>query len=500
MEKLIEYYIEKEAIKLRDRHQNYHNGVHLEYERNLKRIGNPDPKKIFTPECWNVDKKFNPFYVLKNKKAIAKAIAKRLADGSYKPNPPYVKEIPKKGGKGTRTIAVYQIPDAAVSNYLYNRLLGKNKHRFSSLAYAYRDDRNAHFAVQDISLELSKYSRVFISEFDFKDFFGSIDHKYLLEQLNENGFYVSEFEKELIKTFIEINDKGIPQGTSISLFLANIVCWELDKRLELEGLRFARYADDTIIWSTDYSKITKSFDIIAKFSNEARIDLNISKSDGISLLRKEGMPSEISQTKESFDFLGYKIYVDRVGIKDQSVKRIKQQISYLLYRNLIQPLDGNNRATIIVPNASNNDPSFVTAIMQIRRYLYGNLDDQKLARYIDGTYTRLAFKGIMSYYPLITDIEQMKELDSWLFNTIWNSIKLRERAFKDSKNINVSGFFPYNCSRDDFLRVCRNKRVNGKRYKIQIPSFKRIHLAMKKGLVDVGIERTMNPNASHYDY
>ncbi|WP_430883357.1 reverse transcriptase domain-containing protein [Fusibacter sp. JL216-2] len=437
---------------------------------------------------------------MKNKKAIAKSIASKLADNTYEPNDPFVKEILKKGGKGKRVITVYQIPDAAVSNYLYNRLLGKNKHRFSSLAYAYRDDRNAHFAVQDISLELSKYSRVFISEFDFKDFFGSINHDYLMSQLNENGFYVSEFEKNLIRSFIGINNKGIPQGTSISLFLANLVCWELDKRLENEGLRFARYADDTIIWSTDYSKITKSFDIIANFSQEAKIDLNLSKSDGISLLTKEGMPSEISQTKESFDFLGYKLFVDRVGIKDQSVNKIKQQISYLLYRNLIQPLDGKNRATVIVPNATNHDPSFVTAIMQIRRYMYGSLDDQKLARFIDGTYSSLAFKGVMSYYPLLTDIEQMKELDSWLYNTLLNSLELRKKLFWDKKKIDVSGFFPYNCSRENFLITCRNKKVNGKKHKIQIPSFKRIHLAMKKGLIEVGIEKTMNPNASHYDY
>ena len=499
MEKLIESYIKSEAIKLRDRFQVYHNVVHLEYERNKKRIGILEPKKIYIPASWEEDKKFNPFYVLKNSKAIAKSVSRKLLDGTYEPHKPFIKEIAKKG-KGTRKITVYQIPDAAVSNYLYNRLLSKNKHRFSPLAYAYRDDRNAHFAVQDIALELRKCSRVFISEFDFKDFFGSIDHEYLIRQLSENGFFVSEFERNLIMKFISVNEKGIPQGTSISLFLANLVCWVLDKRLEQEGLRFARYADDTMIWSSDYSRITKSFDIISKFSREAKIEINLSKSDGISLLRKPGMPSEISRTKESFDFLGYKLYVDKVGIKDKSVEKIKQQISYLLFRNLIQPLDGKNRTTIIVPNASNHDPSFVTAIMQVRRYLYGNLDDQKLARYIDGTYSRLAFKGIMSYYPLITDIDQLKELDSWLFNTIWNSIRLREKRFMETRNIDVSSYFPYNCCRNELLSECRKRKIKGRKYKIQIPSFMRIHAAMQKGLIDVGIEKTMNPNASHYDY
>lgn len=82
---------------------------------------------------------------------------------------------------------------SAVSNYLYKRLLSKNKHRFSTLSYAYRNDRNAHYAVQDISLELQRYPRVFIAEFDFADFFGSISHSYLIEQLDKNGFLVSQF-------------------------------------------------------------------------------------------------------------------------------------------------------------------------------------------------------------------------------------------------------------------------------------------------------------------
>src|SRR5699024_9215967 len=97
-------------------------------------------KKVKTPEEWNVDKKFNPFYVLKHKKQIAKSIFEKLISGTYRPFTPYVKQIPKKNSSKTRPVHVYQIPDEAVSNYLYYRLLIKNKHRFSSFSYAYRYD------------------------------------------------------------------------------------------------------------------------------------------------------------------------------------------------------------------------------------------------------------------------------------------------------------------------------------------------------------------------
>lgn len=499
MEKQIQYQIREEAKKIIDRHNQYHNNLEIEYVRNVKRIGNPNPKQVLIPDHWSIDRKFNPFYVHKHQKAIAKSIAKKLHDGTYTPHKPYIKKIPKKNGTGEREISIYQIPDAAVSNYLYRRLLSKNKHRFSSRAYAYRDDRNAHFAVQDISIELARHPRVFVSEFDFKDFFGSVDHDYLISQLDCNGFFISEDEKKLIKNFLNINSKGIPQGTSISLFLANLVCWKLDKRLEDEGLRYARYADDTIIWSSEYSKITKSFDIISDFSKEAKIEINLKKSAGISLLKKKDMPSEISQTKSEVEFLGYRLSVDKVGIKDASVMKIKKQISYLLYRNLIQPLDGKNRSTIIVPNSINNDPSFLTAIMQIRRFLYGSLNEDKLSKYLNGTYKQLAFKGIMSYYPLITDEDQLKELDSWLFNTILNSIELRRKKFLN-RGIDVSKFFPYNCDRQSILKTCKDIKIEKKKRLLQIPSFMKIYKAIKKGLIDVGIEKTMNPNANLYDY
>lgn len=329
MNGIIYSYIEKEAQKHAERHQIYHNSLEIEYQRNKKRINNPKDKEVKIPDYWIGDKKFNPFYVLKHVKQISKSISKKLRDGTYEPLPPYTKKIDKKGG-GKRTIAVYRIPDAAISNYIYHRLLAKNKHRFSSLAYAYRDDRNVHYAIQDIAIELKAYPRVFVSEFDFRDFFGSIEHEYLYKQLDQNGFQISDFEKRIIKSFISINQKGIPQGTSISLFLANLVCWKLDKALEAEGLRFARYADDTVIWSNDYTKICKSFEIISDFSNEAGVEINFSKSDGISLLSKQGMPSEFYKTKEYIEFLGYKLSGEKISIKDNSIKKIKKQISYLL--------------------------------------------------------------------------------------------------------------------------------------------------------------------------
>ena len=101
------------------------------------------------------------------------------------------------------------------SKYFYDRLLCKNKHRFSSFSYAYRNDRNVHFAIQDIAIDISQEVRIFVAEFDFSDFFGSISHDYLELQFNCNGFFISDEERHIIDAFMCNRKFGIPQGTAI---------------------------------------------------------------------------------------------------------------------------------------------------------------------------------------------------------------------------------------------------------------------------------------------
>jgi len=496
MRKLLEQKIKEEARKLSLRYHAYHNNLEIEYQSNKKRFLDPPAKDIKLPAYWSEDRKFNPFYVQKHSRQIAYSIYRKIKNGIYEPNPPHIMEVPKSNGK-TRNITVYQIPDAAVSTLYYEQLLSKNKHRFSSFSYAYRNDRNVHFAIQDIAVDLSQHARTFIAEFDFSDFFGSISHEYLFEQFDKNGFFISEEERKIIRSFLPPSmGVGIPQGSSISLFLANLVCWELDRNFEKNGIQFARYADDTVIWSQEYDKICKAFEIINDFSENAGVKINVGKSDGISLLTREGLPAELESVKHKIDFLGYSISVDHLSIKEKSVKKIKKQISYLLYRNLIQPLKGPQLRAVTIP-ANDRDPAFLTAILQIRRYLYGNLSEKQLRDYLAGRLKTINFKGIMSFYPLLTDEEQLKKLDGWLSSVIIRALHLRARLLKRWR-FNRDNIFPFNVNKAELIERCKITLINGKPL-LEIPSFLRIYRAIQKGLISEGIERVMNPSSSYYE-
>jgi len=488
--------IAEEADKLITRYHNYHNAIHVETLRQQKRTGAPVTKQIKIPSYWKKDKKFNPFYVKKKHKAIARSIARKINDGTYCPYAPHQRLINKSNG-GQRSISIYQIPDAAVSKYFFNNLLKKNKHRFSAFSYAYRTDKNVHFAIQDIAVDLVQEQRVFVAEFDFSDFFGSIPHQFLYQQFDKNGFLVSDLDSQIIKAFLShLDGVGVPQGTSISLFLANLVCWSLDRSLEAQGLKFARYADDTVIWGRSYEKICTAFNLISEFSRSTGIKINHKKSDGISLLSEKGLPMEI-HGKHSIDFLGYSLGVGSVSIKKSSILKIKKQISFLLYKNLIWPLKVKKLLNIIIPN-NNKDDDFLRSMMQIRRYVYGGLNREILQNFVSGYSDRIYFKGVMSFYPLLNDEEQLKGLDGWLVSVISRCLKCRANLLA-GHGFNVKSQFPFNVQRKDLVHKCRSKLVS-KKPLMEIPSFLLMHRAINKHLIDKGIEDVMNKRSINSDY
>jgi hypothetical protein len=492
----IESAIRTEAQKLIDRYHEYHNAVELEHTRKRKRMTGVAAKDIRTPDEWHANHLHNPFYVRRRARSIARSIARNISAGTFSPRSPFIRNVPKPGG-GVRKVSVYQVPDAAVSNLFYKQLLDKNKHRFSSFSYAYRNDRNVHFAIQDIAIDLQASSRTFLAEFDFSDFFGSIDHDFLKAQLSCNGFMISRDDRQIINAFLTSHGAvGIPQGTSISLFLANMVCWELDKKLEKCGVKFARYADDTVIWSPDYAKICEAFECIDEFSREAGVRINAAKSAGISLLTSKGMPAEMV-AKYRVDFLGYSLSTSTVAMKAANVRDVKAQISYILSKHLLQPLRKTPLRALVIP-ANDVDPALYSAIAEIRRYLYGGLTSTQIVNYIHGRTRRIYFKGLMSYYPLLTDSEQLKELDGWLVSAIHRAVRARGKLLEGHKYSRWHSF-PFNVPRSQLIGEYRTRIVTGKR-RYEVPSLSLLYGALSRALAEHGIERVMNPKSLSYGY
>lgn len=508
MKKILSSYILDECKKHIERHYDYLFELEENRKRKEKRLDLPLTKKILRPPYWSVHTGFDPFKVRSAKilNTYTHTLSEKLRTLTYNPNTSITHSIPKPSG-GMRELNIFQIPDAAISLFVYKSLLAKNVNRLSAYAYAYREDRNAHDAILKISADWSARERIYVAEFDFSKFFDSIDHRYLWDVLKTRGFLYTELEEYILTKFLasksakvssytpqggEERERGIPQGTSISLFMANVACWELDQDLERIGVQFARYADDTLIWSNSYDQVVRAYDAISHFSKLMRVPINLDKSEGITLVVEESR-GEL-KTKPQVKFLGYDISLKKVSISKNSVNHIKKRISYIVYENLLQPL---KQGVFNTKRLDLLDWDYVVALAQIRRYLYGGLNDTKLLRYKIGLISKLHFRGVMSYYPLVNDEQQLKNLDGWLIHTLKQSLHVRQKMWYDQSSLPLPGPNTKWIEQIADIKTWLHP-VSQKQYDLRIPSFLLINRAMRVGLKQGGIKNVTNPRSRYY--
>jgi RNA-directed DNA polymerase len=502
----IEQAIFDEAEKLVKRHQRYVSGVADEIQRRRRRSGLPVAKALHTPAYWKVDRGFDPYWVRSNAATIAYAVKKRLAAKSYAPRPAVSYEVPKADG-GTRIVSVFQVADNAVSRLVFKALLNKNLSRLSARCYAYRTDVTLHDAVIHIASEFSAASRLFLAEYDFKKFFDSIAHEHIQRILDGRRFYLTPVESRIIWAFLkaptidvstydfsggEPRATGIPQGTSISLFLANVVAFPLDYRLEQLGVGFARYADDTLIWSDDYARICEATHALNQAAQEMGVEVNLQKSEGVSILADPGAAVEF-KGKSRVTFVGYSIGRRVIGIKQSAIARIKEHISYLIYANLVEePKRGHIVPERFTPPV---DRDYVVMVYQIRRFLYGDLSESQLRRYLVGHVPEIHYRGVMSFYPIVDDVEAMKALDGWLLHTVWTALRTRGRIMGEFAYNELP--LPHGLKKIDLLRLYA-VTANGERLDVRLPSFARIAKMMRRASIQYGPNAIANPQSGQY--
>jgi RNA-directed DNA polymerase len=504
----IEVAIRAEADKLIRRHELYCRELDDENKRRRRRsTGSVAILHVQRPSYWSLAAGFNPYLVRARASRIAPLIRARLTDRSYKPHSPSAYHVPKPDGSN-REVSVFQVADSAVSRLIFESLLEKNRPRLSARAYAYRKDLSAHDALQYMQSEFAQRERLFVAEYDFSKYFDTIDHEHIWRTLEEGRFLLTDVERHVIEAFLTAplpsahdyqesggknRDRGIPQGTSISLFLANVAASPLDRALERLGVGFVRYADDTVIWSSDYGQICKAVDELYSASSHMGSELNPEKSEGIRLLLAGARKGEIEWT-DHVDFVGYAVRLHELDIKSAVVGRIRQHIEDLLYHNLlVEPVNGTQARGRL----GRVDRDYVTFIWQLRRYLYGDLNEREVRKY-EARGTRLRrFRGVMSYYPLLDDTEVLAELDRWLATAAWLTMRRRASLLKASGYASLPP--PHDLSRDELIHFTRRSGTTGGILDLRMPSFRRISRVIRRAATTFG-PNAVGQGSSPYDY
>ncbi len=447
------------------------------------------------PEYWNSDPGFNPYHVRKHATKIARIIRRSICQGIYKPRPAARFGVPKDGG-GTREVAAFQVADQAIARTLYKRLMDKGEGRFSSRCFAYRTDLTVHDAVLHIASSLAGRKRVFVAEYDFKNYFGSISHRHIQRVLADRRFYITDRERAILWAFtqsstypanayslVQNSDRecGIPQGVSTSLFLANLAAYPLDRALEGLRVDFARYADDTVIWSDSYGEVCDAVRCLIEAAKQMDVEFNVKKSDGVRVIVDPGARAEF-ESGNHVEFVGYRVGFDSIGIRERTVRKIKEWLSYLIYANLLQQPRRNN---CLLQETQGVDRDYLVMISQIRRYLYGNVTEAMLTRYAAGDFPEMSYRGLMSFYPIVDDTDQLRSLDGWLAQTIHHCLRERTNLYQAAGNAQLPP--PHTCTLEQL--------VHNVPPVIRIPSFIRIAAHLRNAAAAVGPNVVANPLA-----
>jgi retron-type reverse transcriptase len=410
----------------------------------VKRTGHPTT--IIAPTDNYASRHFDPRYCKRNANFLAKTIWHKIQQGTYAPEPALKFDLPKPGG-GKRSIMQFTIPDSAVASILNKRLTARNLIKQSGNSFAYRPDRSVFDALLKLKSAI-RPQRNFILQLDFEKYFDTIPQRYMVELLsNRDYILISRTEKSVVSEFLnhsftdrenydsgpfEKRTIGTPQGSSISLTLANLANHPLDVQLEAINGQFTRYADDTVVVTYSYEDAIKAYDIFHAHCRESGLIINKIKSPGICILSNA---EEEFRSIADFKFLGYGICVDGLVMHATVEQRLRAKLSRLINLYLLHYIEKTPPVRISDRIGDGYDWDLLGLISEIRKVLYGGLSELQIFLFVKKGIKLRQMKGMMGFYALLDDGDALTRLDGWLVSSIKQALIKRYKILGVSKTI-----------------------------------------------------------------
>ncbi|WP_421919826.1 group II intron reverse transcriptase/maturase [Marinifilum sp.] len=274
-------------------------------------------------------------------------LTEKVRTGKYLPHAILGVEIPKGNGK-MRLLGIPTVTDRLLQQAVLQIITAKFEFEFSDNSFGFRPKQSLHQAVMKAQGYINDGFQ-HIVDIDLQTFFDEVDHCYLLQLLyrkikcRETMRLIRKWLRApiLIEGKLVKRRKGVPQGSPLSPLLSNIMLHELDRELELQNLRFVRYADDFSIYFKTKSQARQVGNSIYKFLRD-KLKLKINR-------EKSGIRRPVHFTLLGFGFVPtykkgergkYQLVVSKKSWKNlkQKLKTITRKTTPMSFEERIQKL------------------------------------------------------------------------------------------------------------------------------------------------------------------
>ncbi|TNV22814.1 reverse transcriptase [Buttiauxella sp. B2] len=261
-------------------------------------------------------------------------IVRKVVDGNYKFTAYKEKLISKGAHSNPRQISIPTVRDRITLRALCDALINVFPSAKLSLPQVVIESLK-----ESISSGLySEYAKI-----DLKNFYPSIPHALIKDSI-KNKIRKAEF-RGLIYNAISTptvsetkgskgvikNSIGVPQGLSISNVLAEIALQNVDTEINLvTDIWYKRYVDDILILTPTGRAVEMANIIVKKLES---IGLSPHPIDSVESKSK----SKVGLLSESFNFLGYEVNNEGIGIKKDSILRFESSLAkiFTAYRHAL---------------------------------------------------------------------------------------------------------------------------------------------------------------------
>ena len=226
-------------------------------------------------------------------------LGRQLLTGTYEPQPLLKLVMLKPTGK-LRTLLIPTVMDRVAETAAAMVLTPLVESELGANTFAYRPGLSRMTAAREIE-RLRNLGYNWVVDADISSFFDTVDHPLLFQRFRELCD-----DEELLKLIArwltaEIvdgqnprvkNNTGLPQGCPISPMLANLYLDKFDERMEQEGFKLVRFADDFLILCKSKPKAEAALQLSESALAELKLQLNNEK-------------TRITTFSEGFKYLGY---------------------------------------------------------------------------------------------------------------------------------------------------------------------------------------------------